>query len=399
MFSSRIKKLILARLLFGVIFLYLPAIFKDTPDLVFYAVSCLICFLSFIYLIWFLTGRRLHFLAWIQMVGDVLLETYLVFFTGGVDSIFSTLYVLTILSSALLLGERRTVLQVTTLSSVAYLIASCGAHQKQAGVYLLGDPVYFLYGSLVRVTIFFMVGSLSRYLSGTILELQQRLKLSERLSLLGEAASKIAHEVRNPLSSMRMAAEVLQTSLAGKLSAEDSKMVSIVETEAERLTQTLQRILDYAKKAPPNRRKLLLDPLIERILSLVRLRPQFQNHGITVQKKYPPAVQIYADEEQILGALLNLVLNAYQAMAEGGTFKIEAWEDLHGTTLILEDTGGGIPQDKLKDIFLPFKSNKQGGTGLGLAEVHKIVTLHEGKIEVESDEGKSTRFKLFFPKP
>ena len=86
-------------------------------------------------------------------------------------------------------------------------------------------------------------------------------------------------------------------------------------------------------------------------------------------------------------------------MPEGGTLRVGAIEGVRGTRVSVEDTGAGIPHDKLKDLFSPFKSSKKGGTGLGLAEVHKIVTLHEGKIHVESELGKGTVFHLFFPKP
>ena len=88
-----------------------------------------------------------------------------------------------------------------------------------------------------------------------------------------------------------------------------------------------------------------------------------------------------------------------QAMTGGGVLKISALEDRSKTTITFEDKGGGVPPEKLKDLFLPFKSSKKGGTGLGLAEVHKIVTLHEGKIDVESRAGEGTSFRLVFPKP
>ena len=400
MLGNRIKRLILLRLLFAALLLYAPSAFDENLALPFYGISSLICLLSACYVGWYVTRRWLRSLALVQMAVDVLIETALVSLTGGMESLFATSYVLTILSTALVLGKRKAVLQITALSSVAYGVASWMAHQAGSNTFLPTDPVYFLYGTSVRIVIFFTVGYLSRQLSRSVLELEAQLKLSERLSLLGEAASKIAHEVRNPLSSIRTASEVLRDTLAGKLDDSQGRMVELIYSESDRLNQTLQRILNYAKQASPHPQLLLLDKLVERTVSLAELHSNGRSKNISIEKKYETnRTHVYADEEQLLAALLNLTLNAYQAMPEGGALTVEAEERLNGTEISLGDTGNGIPSEKVKDLFQPFKSNRKGGTGLGLAEVQKIVTLHEGKIEVESHLGKGTEFHLFFPKP
>ncbi len=400
MLGKRILRLILLRLLFATLFLYGPSILKDNSELAFYGVSSAICALSAFYILWYLTRRWLRQLAFLQLGMDVLIETVLVLTTGGMESLFATLYVLTILSTALVVGERKGVLRMTAFSSAAYFLASYGVYQAGANNLFAKDPVIFLYGTTVRIVIFFTVGYLSRRLSENVLELQERLKLSERLSLLGEAASKIAHEVRNPLASIRTASEVLRDTLANKLDPVQGRMVSLIYDEAGRLSQTLQRILNYAKQAPPHPKLLLLDALIERTVSLVQLNSQNGTKNVSIEKKYPPdKTHVYADEEQLLAALLNLMLNAYQSMPGGGSLTIQAEEELKGTNISLEDTGGGIPAEKVGDLFQPFKSNKSGGTGLGLAEVYKIVALHEGRINVETHPPKGTAFHLFFPKP
>lgn len=400
MLSHGIKKLILIRLFIATLLLYAPQVFEDVSAVVFYATTTAICLLSVIYVLWYISRRRLRLLATVQISIDILLEGYLVYFTGGAESLFTIFFVLSVLSTTFILAGKRSIFLTTFLSSVAYLISSLLS--RHSGVYsvIQNDIVYFLYGTTVRIVIFFAVGYLARKLSAKLFELEDQLKLASRLSLLGEAASKIAHEVRNPLSSICTAAEVLKDTLAGKMDTQTEKMVTIVESESSRLKKTLQRILDYAKPANLNPKMLQLDPLIERTLSVVSLQSQEKADGFVVEKKYDPAkIHVYADEEQILSVFLNLMLNGRQAMTEGGVLKISALEDRNRTTIIFEDEGGGIPQEKLKDLFLPFKSSKKGGTGLGLAEVHKIVTLHEGKIEVESKAGEGTSFRLVFPKP
>jgi len=400
MLSARLKKLMLIRLLLASLFLHAPKVFVDIPPLIFYGASVSVCLLSAFYVIWYVTRRWLRQLAFTQIFADVLLESYLVYFTGGTESLFATFYILSILSGALVLGEKRVIVQMTLFSSLTYFVSSLIAYQRRLNPLQPPDPIYFFYGTTVRIAVFITVGYLSRYLSRTISELKGRLKLTERLSSLGEVVSTIAHEVRNPLSAIRTAAEVLKESTVGKLTPQEEKMVVIVESESDRLTKILQRILNYAKQTPPSPKMLLLDPLVERILNLARLNPQVHSNGVCVEKKYETShPHVYADEEQLLGALLNLVLNAYQAMPNGGGLRVGAKEELKGTKISIEDSGEGIPRDMLKDLFLPFKSSKKGGTGLGLAEVHKIVALHEGEIRVETHRGKGTTFHLYFPKP
>lgn len=400
MLGQRIRKLILFRLLFVAFLLYCPKLALKGAEFPFYLALALTCLLSGLYVVWYLTRRRYRWLAFVQISGDVLLETYLLTFTGGAESLFAIFYPLSILSAALVLGEKKMVAFTTILSCAGYTIGSVIARQMGWSGPMVRDSVYFFYSTAARVGIFLAVGYLSRYLSGTIVELQGRLKLSERLSYLGEVVSKISHEIRNPLSAVRTAAEVLGDSLRGKLTPQEEKMMTIIGNETDRMTKTFQRILNYVRQAEPNPKMLLWDELVERTLSVVRLNPQVHSDGILVEKKYDAAsTHVYADEEQVLSAVLNLMLNAYQAMPEGGKFRVTAKEELRGTKIDLEDSGGGIPREKLKDLFAPFKSTKKGGTGLGLAEVQKIVTLHEGKIEVESQPGKGTIFHLYFPKP
>ena len=401
MLGERLKKLVLFRLLFATLLLYCPKVFSDVNPVIFFRVSAFICGASAVYVVWYVTRRYLRELAILQMGVDVFVETYLVYFTGGRESAFATLYVLSILDTALVLGDRRMVILVTVFSCVCYFIGSLAAFLAVGpGLFQPRDPLYFLYGTTVNIVIFTLIGLLSHRLSKTVQELQGKLKLSERLSSLGEVVSKIAHEIRNPLSSIRIAAEVVRESLKGKLTDQEAKMLAIVDGESDRLTKTLQRILSYTRQVPPDPKMLPLGLLLDRVLSMAGMNSLVYSNGIVVEKIYDAKkTRIYADEEQLVGALLNLVLNAYQAMSQGGKLSVEAVEEVHGTRVSVSDTGSGIPAKKIKELFTPFKTSKKGGTGLGLAEVHKVVTLHEGKISVESNSGKGTAFHLYFPKP
>lgn len=400
MLGRRIFKLILIRLLVGSLFLFCPKVVLASVEIPFYAATTGICLVSIVYLFWYLSKRWYRLLVILQIVVDILLETYLILFTGGAESLFVILFPLTILSSALVSGERVAIYGTTVLAVVGYFSGSLIAYRMEIPSLMPHDAIYFFYGTAMRIVIFLAIGQLGRYLSRSVAELQSQLKLAERLTFLGVVVSKISHEVRNPLSAIRTAAEVLRDSLRGTMGPQEEKMIQILDTETERLTKTLQRILNYAKQVQPSPKMLALDPLIDRVLNVVGLQRETQRNGIVVEKKYDAErTRVFADEEQILSALLNLILNAYQAMPNGGHFKISAEEGIQETRIDVQDTGPGIPLDKLKNLFVPFKTSKKGGTGLGLAEVHKIVTLHEGKIEVESEPGKGTIFHLHFPKP
>ena len=401
MLGERLKKLILFRLLFATLLLYAPAVFSDIDSAVFLGAAVFICLISAIYVIWLVTRRRLQGLAILQMVGDGILETYLVYFTGGAESAFASLYVLSILEGALVMGDQGVVTLITVFSCFCYFIGSLGAFLTiRSALFLVHDPLYFLYVITVNIAILVLTGFLSRRLSKTVDELQNKLQLLERLSSLGEVVSKIAHEIRNPLSSIRTAAEVMNESLKGRLNEQQEKMLSIVDGESERLMKTLARILSYSKQVEFHPKMLFLDPLINRVLAVAQTNSLVHSTGVLVERKYDIVkTRIYADEEQVVGALINLMLNAYQAMPQGGILRIEADGGTLGTKLKISDSGCGIPRDMMKEIFAPFKTSKKGGTGLGLAEVHKVVTLHEGKIHVESEPGKGTTFHLYFPKP
>ena len=401
MLGERLKKLILFRLLFATLLLYAPAVFSDIDSAVFLGAAVFICLISAIYVIWLVTRRRLQGLAILQMVGDGVLETYLVYFTGGAESAFASLYVLSILEGALVLGDQGAITLITVFSCTCYFFGSFAAFLTiRSALFLVHDPLYFLYVITVNIAILVLTGFLSRRLSKTVDELQNKLQLLERLSSLGEVVSKIAHEIRNPLSSIRTAAEVMNESLKGRLNEQQEKMLSIVDGESERLMKTLARILNYSKQVEFHPKMLFLDPLINRVLAVAQTSSLVHSTGVLVERKYDIVkTRIYADEEQVVGALINLMLNAYQAMPQGGVLRIEADGGTLGTNLKISDSGCGIPRDIMKEIFAPFKTSKKGGTGLGLAEVHKVVTLHEGKIHVESEPGKGTTFHLYFPKP
>jgi signal transduction histidine kinase len=218
---------------------------------------------------------------------------------------------------------------------------------------------------------------------------------SEKLAALGQLAAGIAHEIRNPLTSIN----ILIHSLAEKLSTKNSQWedLKVIEEEILRINEIVDQFLRFAKPASPLFEKADLIPLFEEILQL--LRPQIERGKIAVKKEFEPLPFITVDKEQIKQVILNLLINAIQAMPKVGRLDLSSRvsREGHWIELIIQDSGIGIPPEDIDKLFDPFFSTKEGGMGLGLSIAHRIIDQHHGKIEVESNPGKGTRFTISLP--
>jgi len=218
---------------------------------------------------------------------------------------------------------------------------------------------------------------------------------SEKLAALGQLAAGIAHEIRNPLTSIN----ILIHSLTENLPTKDSRWedLKVIEEEILRINEIVNQFLRFAKPAPPLLDKTDLIPIFEETLQL--LRPQIEKGKIAVQKEFEPLPLITVDREQIKQVILNLLMNAIQAMPGGGQLNMSGRfsRDGYWVELTVQDSGVGIPPEDLDKLFDPFFSTKEGGIGLGLSIAHRIIDQHHGKIEVESNPGKGTLFTISLP--
>jgi signal transduction histidine kinase len=226
-----------------------------------------------------------------------------------------------------------------------------------------------------------------------ILEIEEQLRRADRLSALGELSAGLAHEIRNPLGSIRGTAEILQDGIPpGDPRAE---FAQILVREVDRLNRVVRDFLDFARPAEPDRGPLDLNDLLRDVLALTR--QQAVKQGIELKLTAGAIPPVAARGEQLRQAFLNLVLNAMQAMPHGGTLQV-ATEPRDDLVLVrFQDTGVGIPAEHLARIFNPFFTTRQEGTGLGLAITHRIVQGHSGRIDVTSRPGAGTTFTLTFP--
>lgn len=224
--------------------------------------------------------------------------------------------------------------------------------------------------------------------------LEEQLRRSERLASLGRLAAGIAHEIRNPLSSIKGFATIL----AGRFQEDDrsKRIAEVMVQEVERLNRVVTELLDYAKPTELHRETASCATIIQRTLDL--LEGAAKDQGVEIQTGVLPGdLEVSIDEDRFSRALLNLCLNGLQAMQRGGTLRLEA-DLLEGRVHFkVADSGAGIPAEHMPHVFDPYFTTKPNGVGLGLANVHKIVEAHNGQIEVSSTLGLGTTFEIFLP--
>jgi two-component system, NtrC family, sensor kinase len=260
------------------------------------------------------------------------------------------------------------------------------------------------YAERTGVTSHDEIGDLAREfdaMADAIQEREQKLIRSERLATVGRMAAQIAHEVRNPLSSIGLNAELLGDEL-GQEADEARRLVASIIGEVDRLTEITETYLRFTRLPRPKLEREDLGALVNSVVALGR--GEVEKEGIALSLDIAPDLpEIPADEAQLRQALINLVRNAREALAQATTKRlaISLAADGAAARLVLRvsDSGPGIDAGDLGRIFDPFFSTKAQGTGLGLALVQQIVVDHGGQIDVESGPGRGTTFTLAFPLP
>jgi two-component system, NtrC family, sensor histidine kinase HydH len=224
--------------------------------------------------------------------------------------------------------------------------------------------------------------------------LEEQLHRSERLAGLGRLAAGVAHEIRNPLSSIKGFAAIL----AGRAGEKDEsrRIASVMVQEVERLNRVVSELLDYAGST---RLTITMQPCRELIEDSFRLvETDARDRAVRLEWAVSPEdLQIEIDPDRFRQALLNLYLNAIQAMEGGGVLRVETLRENGMALWKISDSGSGIPAEHLAHIFDPYFTTKPKGVGLGLANVHKLVEAHGGTIEVESAVGRGTTFTIRLP--
>ena len=231
--------------------------------------------------------------------------------------------------------------------------------------------------------------------SELIIRIEEQLRRAERLSALGELSAILAHEIRNPLASIRGTAEILMedgTSAAGK-----GEFLDILVKESDRLNRVVEDFLRMARPEPTSKEGCDVNAELGNIITL--LSAQARNSRVSLQLVPSQLPQLMADGQKLRQAFMNIILNGIQATPAGGKVVVATRFDAESGRIEIRfcDSGPGISAEAMGKIFEPFFTTKGGGTGLGLPITKKIVEGHGGSVEVESEPGSGTTFKVTLP--
>ena len=535
-YAIRIKWLIWSRVVLTTVLVGVLIIFQRHYSIYPFHTAYVYYFLFSVYgltaVYWYLLKRtrRLSYLAYLQTSGDILLVTALTYLTGGVDSGFSLLYHLTIISSSIILYRRggylsaslSSILYGTMLDMQYYNIAGLVRSQNFTAVQVL----FLVFNNILS---FYIVGLLSGYLSerlrktrqelqeksvdfeglrvlqehilrsvgsgiltmdlqgniaswnpaaeqitgfhydeikgswqqvfgediqglfghidslkehpfhierqimkrdgsaailgmtasllkdeanavrGVILifqditkmvEMEEHVRTQERLATVGSVAAGIAHEIRNPLASLSGSIQVLQGEL--DLHGDNKNLMDIVVRETDRLNSIITEFLEYARLKNAQNDQIELLPVFEETIMLLK-NCKDCSYDIRISHAIDPDIVLQGDAQRLRQVFWNLLINACQAMPQGGEIVVTARpfiqkiDDTSWWEIIIADTGRGIAREDRDKIFTPFFTTKTGGTGLGLAIVYRIIEDHRGTITVDSVPDRGTQFVIRLP--
>jgi signal transduction histidine kinase len=232
-------------------------------------------------------------------------------------------------------------------------------------------------------------------------KLYDRMKERDRLAALGEMAAGLAHEIRNPLGAIKGAAQLLQPAPSTPSPPDSGEFLGIIVEEANRLNRVVSQFLDYARPYKGTLEPLDVNEVVRKTVQLLPPHPAGQP-APEVQLMLGEIPPVRGDAEQLRQVFLNLALNALQAMPDGGRLTISTIERgasgaPHAIEIRFQDTGRGVPTAAMKNLFIPFFTTKEKGTGLGLPISQRIIENHGGRIEVRSREGVGSTFAVVLP--
>ncbi len=236
------------------------------------------------------------------------------------------------------------------------------------------------------------------YLLNKLKTTQDELIQAEKLTSLGQMAASIAHEVNNPLAGVLVYTQLLAKKIADDTIAKEKALDYLrkMDSELTRSSKLIRNLLDFARQSPPTLREVDLSDVVSRAFSLVGHQTELQN--IEVIKEFSPSLpKVMADFDQLQQVCTNLILNAIQAMPDGGRLTLRTSADDSELKVEVQDTGCGISPENMRKLFTPFftTKGKGKGVGLGLAVAYGIIQRHQGRIEVQSEEGKGTTFTIY----
>tara|TARA_B100000614_G_scaffold259159_1_gene283093 strand:+ start:726 stop:2042 length:1317 start_codon:yes stop_codon:yes gene_type:complete len=415
--SGQIRWLILARAVFAIVLIFSTLFFANNetgsslsqPFLSLYKMAAVVLLMSLVYIFWLNRKTHLVLLAYVQTAADTVLVTVIIFVTGGFESIFTFLYLLVIIYTAMLLLQQGSFV-AATLSSIQYGLLIEFQYFNIIEPFAQGTPLslgvdeaQIVYRIVITIAACFAVAALSGILSFQLKTARQELKITqehlkrvEKMAAVDEIISGIAHEIKNPLASLSGSIQMLRDDRDG---AHQEKLMQIILRETDRLKQIVNDIRLISRPRKTNAKRLNMAAAIDDVVTLFLNTPEWKSR-IELSTRIEKELSVIMDPVHMQQVLWNLVKNAAEAIE--GTGKIIITLDAPRNKrvyLTIRDTGQGIPSEKASHIFDPFFTTKPEGTGLGLPIIHRIIDTYDGMIDFESVPGKGTLFTLIFNNP
>jgi signal transduction histidine kinase len=227
--------------------------------------------------------------------------------------------------------------------------------------------------------------------------METKIRESERMAYIGQITTSLSHEIRNPLSAVKMNLQILKKN--PQIKGNDHRRIDISTREVNRLEGILKELLDFAKPLKIKRHNVQINNILSTAVDLLEMK--FREKDMTVRVRLDSRMpELLLDREKLEQAFINILLNALEASPPGATIEISSTFAPHThetATVVIADQGSGVSEQHLSDIFKPFFTTKSKGTGLGLSNAHRILEAHSGRIEVGNRHPNGTYFKIMLP--
>jgi len=229
----------------------------------------------------------------------------------------------------------------------------------------------------------------------SVRRIENEIELSRRLAAIGRLTSGVAHEVKNPINAIVIHLEILRERLL-QMDPETKRHMDIISSEFQRLDRVVKTLVDFSRPMELRLEETDLRKITDEVVALAS--PEAAQHGVTVvHERSQNAMMARVDEDLVKQSLLNVVLNGMQAMQNGGMLTLRTYTRGENGTIEVRDEGAGIPVEVRDKIFNLYFTTKKAGSGIGLAMTYRVLQLHNGALEFESEVGKGTTFRLVLP--
>jgi len=372
----------------------------------FYYLVLLFYVLSLIYFILYIWGKFLKTQVYFQIFFDLLLITALVYISGGLQGSFYFLYIFEIIAASIVLSKRAAYL-TAALSAIFFGYLVVLMYRRIIPSFAPEETLEISLGLVINNifiawSAFFLVAFLMNYLTGSLKRTKDQLRLTQkelevkkRLAVAGEVSAHLGHEIRNPLAAISGSVQVLKDELG--LNGEQKDLMDIIVRESGRVSRSIEQFLNLASPVKQAFSSIDLSDILEETVVLLQSSGEL-NGDFRVEGNFKSVhVRYFGNSSQFKQLFWNIIKNSLRAMPDGGTLTIDFNQEKKGIQLRIADTGTGMTEEEKERIFEPFYSGFEGGQGIGMAVVHRILDDYRGEIKIDSEIDKGTEVVITLP--